>query len=73
MATLMKTADVINYLDFTVCRSSLSQIIKKCCKRVEIQGIEFFDKRDLATFIAPDLYREMTVEVTSFLITENQK
>ena len=73
MATLMKTADVINYLDYTVCRPSLSQIIKKCCKRVEIDKIEFFDKRDLETFIAPDLYREMTVVVTSFVITEKQK
>lgn len=66
----MKTADVIDYLDFKVCKSTLSQIVKKSCKRVTINEIEFFDKRDLATFIAPDLYREMTVEITSFLITE---
>jgi hypothetical protein len=70
MATLMKTADVIDYLDFKVCKSTLSQIIKKSCKRVTINEIEFFDKRDIETFMTPDLYREMAVEVISFLITE---
>jgi hypothetical protein len=69
--SFIKAKDLIEYLEFKVCRPTLASILKnQLTQYVNKSGVLFYDKDEVKTQVIIHLFREMEAEITTY-VTEN--
>jgi len=67
IGSFLQANEVINFLELRCTAFTAAFAVKACCKKHEIDNVEYYNAMDLSSVLSPKIYRELTADVNTYM------
>ena len=67
IGSFLQANEVINFLEVNCFAFTAAFFVKSCCKKHEIDNVEYYNALDLSSVLSPKIYRELTANVITYV------